>query len=265
LQGFQADGYNVLVGNDKDYLATRVAYKLNLRGPAMTIQTGCSTSLVAICQACSSLLTFQSDLALAGAASISFPQERGYLYQEGAIPSADGHCRAFDANAQGTVFGAGVGVVVLKRYSEALAAGDPIYARIIGQALNNDGSGKLSYFAPSVDGQAEVISLAHAIAGITADTIGYVEAHGTGTPLGDPIEIAGLTQAFRATTRPARLLPDRLVEDQRGPFGSGGGCGGPDQGGTGASSTAGCHLACTTSNPTRRSISASPRSSSIPN
>lgn len=200
LQGFQADGYNLLVGNDKDYLATRVAYKLNLRGPAMTIQTGCSTSLVAICQACSSLLTFQSDLALAGAASISFPQERGYLYQEGAIPSADGHCRAFDADAQGTVFGAGVGVVVLKRYSDALAAGDSIYARILGQALNNDGAGKLSYLAPSVDGQAEVISLAHAVAGITADTIGYVEAHGTGTPLGDPIEIAGLTQAFRATT-----------------------------------------------------------------
>ncbi|MCL4180304.1 MAG: type I polyketide synthase [Verrucomicrobia bacterium] len=200
LQVFQADGYNLLVGNDKDYLATRVAYKLNLRGPALTIQTGCSTSLVAICQACTSLLTYQCDLALAGGASISFPQERGHLYQEGAIPSADGHCRAFDAEAQGTVFGAGVGVVALKRYSEAVAAGDPIYARIIGQALNNDGSSKVSYLAPSVDGQAEVISLAHAIAGITADTIGYIEAHGTGTPLGDPIEIAGLTQAFRATT-----------------------------------------------------------------
>ncbi len=158
LQVFQADGYNLLVGNDKDYLATRVAYKLNLRGPALTIQTGCSTSLVAICQACTSLLTYQCDLALAGGASISFPQERGHLYQEGAIPSADGHCRAFDAEAQGTVFGAGVGVVVLKRYSEAVAAGDPIYARIIGQALNNDGSSKVSYLAPSVDeiGRAHV-------------------------------------------------------------------------------------------------------------
>ena len=200
MRAFQADCYHLLVGNDKDYLATRVAYKLNLRGPAVTIQTGCSTSLVAVSHACAALLSQQCDLALAGGVSVSFPQTRGYLYQEGAIPSADGHCRAFDAEATGTVFGAGVGVVVLKRLSDALAAGDPIYAVIKGTAINNDGSDKVSFSAPSVNGQAEVVALAHAQAGVTADTIGYVEAHGTGTPLGDPIEVAALTQAFRAKT-----------------------------------------------------------------
>ena len=200
IRAFQADRYNLLIGNDKDYLATRVAYKLNLRGPAVGIQTACSTSLVAVTQACASLLSQQCDLALAGGVSVSFPQERGYLYQEGAIPSADGRCRAFDAEATGTVFGAGVGVVVLKRLADALAAGDPIYAVIKSAAINNDGSDKVSFSAPSVNGQAEVVALAHARAGVTADTIGYVEAHGTGTPLGDPIEVAALTQAFRTTT-----------------------------------------------------------------
>jgi acyl transferase domain-containing protein len=199
-RGFQVDGYHLLVGNDKDYLATRVAYKLNLRGPAITVQTACSSSLVAICQACSALLACQCDLALAGGVSISFPQSRGYLYQEGAIASADGHCRPFDADAGGTVFGAGVAIVLLKRLSEALADGDHIYAVVKGVAVNNDGSDKVSFSAPSIAGQAEVIALAHALAGVTADTISYVEAHGTGTPLGDPIELAGLTQAFRATT-----------------------------------------------------------------
>ncbi len=199
-RGFQVDGYNILVGNDKDYLATRVAYKLNLRGPAITIQTACSTSLVAICQAVAALNSFQCDMALAGGVSISFPQVRGYLYEEGAIASADGHCRAFDAAAQGTVFGSGCGVVLLKRLADAVADGDPIYAVIKGAAVNNDGGGKVSYMAPSPEGQADVIALAHALAGVTADEISYVEAHGTGTPLGDPIEIAGLTQAFQATT-----------------------------------------------------------------
>lgn len=197
---FQTDGYPLLLGNDKDYLATRCAYKFNLRGPAVTIQTACSTSLVAVVQAVNALLTYQCDAALAGGVSISFPQERGHLYQEGAIASENGHTRAFDADAQGTIFGSGCGVVLLKRLKDALAEGDHIYATIRGAAVNNDGSDKISYVAPSVNGQAEVISLAHALAGVTADTIDYVEAHGTATPLGDPIEVTALTQAFRATT-----------------------------------------------------------------
>jgi phthiocerol/phenolphthiocerol synthesis type-I polyketide synthase E len=200
VRGFQVDGYNILVGNDKDYLATRVAYKLDLRGPAVAIQTACSTSLVAICQAVSALNAYQCDMALAGGVSISFPQIRGYLYQEGAIASADGHCRAFDAEARGTIFGAGVGVVLLKRLAEAVADRDNIYAVIKGAAINNDGADKVSYMAPSVNGQAEVIALAQALAGVPADSVSYIEAHGTGTPLGDPIEVAALTKAFRVTT-----------------------------------------------------------------
>jgi len=197
---FQADGYPLLIGSDKDYLATRVSYKLDLRGPSVTVQTACSTSLVAVVQAVNALLSYQCDTALAGGVSITFPQARGHLFQDGAILSKDGHCRAFDADATGTVFGHGCGVVVLKRLADAIADHDHIYAVIKGAALNNDGAGKVSYMAPSVDGQAEVISLAHALAGISADTIDYVEAHGTATPLGDPIEVAALTQAFRATT-----------------------------------------------------------------
>ncbi|MCX6981412.1 MAG: type I polyketide synthase [Verrucomicrobia bacterium] len=198
---FQADGYQLLLGNDKDYLATRVSYKLNLRGPSLNIQTACSTSLVAVVQAANALLSYQCDAALAGGVSITFPQERGHVFQDGSIASADGHCRAFDASATGTVFGHGCGVIVLKRLTDALADGDHIYAVIKGAAVNNDGAGKVSYMAPSVAGQSEVISLAHALAGVTADSIGYVEAHGTATPLGDPIEIAALTSAFRATTQ----------------------------------------------------------------
>ena len=189
-----------MMGNEKDYLATRVAYKFNLRGPALNIYTACSTSLVAVCQACTSLLNYQCDAALAGGISITFPQERGYQWTEGGITSPDGHCRAFDVNAAGTVFSSGVGVVVLKRLADAVAEGDQIYAVIRGAALNNDGSAKVSFTAPSVDGHAEVIALAQALAGVAPETISYIEAHGTGTPLGDPIEIAGLTQAFRAGT-----------------------------------------------------------------
>ncbi|HAB14968.1 MAG TPA: type I polyketide synthase [Verrucomicrobiota bacterium] len=200
VRGFQAEGYAALVGNDKDYLATRVAHQFDFRGPALTIQTACSTSLVAIAQACQSLLTFQCDFAVAGGVSVTFPQTRGYIYQEGAIASRDGHCRAFDADASGTVFGSGCGVVLLRRLSDALEARDPIYAIIRSVALNNDGSEKASYLAPSIEGQAEAIALAHALAGVSADTISYVEAHGTGTPIGDPIELAGLTKAFRSTT-----------------------------------------------------------------
>ncbi len=187
-----------MMGNEKDYLATRLAYKLDLRGPALNIQTACSTSLVAVCAAFQSLIGYQCDIALAGGVSVMLPQRRGYLYDEGAITSPDGHCRAFDAKAAGTVFSNGLGVVVLKRLRDALEDGDSILAVVKGSALNNDGSAKVSFTAPSVDGHAQVISLAQALAGIDPDTITYVEAHGTGTPLGDPIEIAGLTQAFRS-------------------------------------------------------------------
>ncbi|MDJ1184731.1 non-ribosomal peptide synthetase/type I polyketide synthase [Roseofilum casamattae] len=188
------------IGQAPDFLPTRVSYKLNLTGPSVNIQTACSTALVAVHSACQSLLNRECDMALAGGVAIRLPQKTGYLHQEGAIFSPDGHCRAFDARAQGTVFGNGAGIVVLKRLSEAIADGDNIYAVIKGSAINNDGSLKVSYAAPSVEGQAAVISEAQAAAGIDASTVSYIETHGTGTPLGDPIEIAALTQAFRETT-----------------------------------------------------------------
>jgi acyl transferase domain-containing protein len=192
--------FQTVIANDKDFLSTRVSYKLNLKGPSLTVQTACSTSLVAVHLACLSLLCCQCDLALAGGVSINLPHKSGYLYQEGGIVSPDGHCRAFDADAQGTVSGSGVGIVVLKRLSDALADGDSIQAVIKGSAINNDGSLKAGYTAPSVQGQARVIAAAHAISGVDPRTISYVEAHGTGTPLGDPVEIEALTQAFRART-----------------------------------------------------------------
>jgi len=198
---YQVGNYLAMMGASLDFLATRVAYKLNLRGPAFTMQAGCATSLLAITQACQSLLTYQSDMALAGAVSISLPQKRGYLYQEGGMVSADGHCKTFDADAQGTVFGSGCGVVLLKRLEDALKDGDNIHAVIRGFGVNNDGSAKVGYTAPSVEGQAQVIALAHAASGVDPSTIGYVEAHGTATPLGDPIELTALTQAFRAHTK----------------------------------------------------------------
>jgi len=200
LSSQQMGAHPSLLGNDKDFLVTRISYKLNLRGPSVVVQSACSTSLVAVCQACQSLLNFQCDLALAGGVSVTFPQKRGYLHEEGGIVSSDGRCRPFDAAAEGTVFGDGVGLVVLKRADEAIRDGDPIHAVIRGFAVNNDGSTKVSYMAPSVDGQAEAIAAAHALAGIDVATIRYVEAHGTGTSLGDPIEVAALTKAFRAGT-----------------------------------------------------------------
>lgn len=196
-----ANSFQKLIGNDKDFLTTRVSYKLNLNGPSITVQTACSTSLVAISLACQSLLNYQCDMALAGGVSIRVPQKTGYLYQFGGILSPDGHCRAFDAKARGTVIGNGVGVVVLKRLTDAIADGDCIHAVIKGSAINNDGSGKVGYTAPSVNGQAEVIAEALALAGVEPETISYVEAHGTGTALGDPIEIAALSNVFRATTK----------------------------------------------------------------
>jgi myxalamid-type polyketide synthase MxaE and MxaD/epothilone polyketide synthase C/epothilone polyketide synthase D len=200
-----ADDLTRLIGNDKDYLATRVSYQLNLKGPSVSVQTACSTSLVAVHLACQSLLNGECDMALAGGVTIRIPQKTGYLYQEGAYLSPDGHCRTFDAQARGTVFGSGAGVVVLKRLSEALADGDCIDAVIKGSAINNDGAVKVGYIAPSAEGQARVISEALAMAGISPRTITYVEAHGTGTPLGDPIEVSALTQVFRAATNARRF------------------------------------------------------------
>ena len=187
-------------GNDKDFLSTRVSHILDLKGPSINVQTACSTSLVAVHFACQALLSGECDMALAGGVTIELPHGRGYLFKEGEILSPDGHCHAFDHRAQGTVFGSGAGVVVLRRLADAIADGDHIWAVIKGTAVNNDGADKAGYLAPSVDGQARAIAEAHAVAGVTADTIGYVECHGTGTYLGDPIEVAALTAAFRETT-----------------------------------------------------------------
>jgi amino acid adenylation domain-containing protein len=197
---YQVGCYPTLLGTNADFLATRVSYKLNLSGPSLTLQTACSTSLVAVCQACQSLLDYQCDMALAGGVSITFPQKRGALYQEGGMISRDGRCRSFDVASQGTVFGSGAGVVLLKRLDDAIADGDHIEGVIRGFAINNDGSAKVGYTAPSGDGQSKVIAMAHELAGIAPDSIGYLEAHGTATPLGDPIEFAALTRAFRLRT-----------------------------------------------------------------
>jgi amino acid adenylation domain-containing protein len=193
-------GFHTVMSNDRDFLTTRASYKLNLRGPSLNVQTACSTSLVAVHLACQALLHHECDLALAGGASVAVPAKAGYLYHEDGIASPDGHCRAFDANAQGCVSGSGIGLVVLKRLADALADGDQIYAVIKGSAINNDGAQKVGYTAPSVDGQAAVIAEALALAEVAPDSVSYVEAHGTGTALGDPIEVAALTQAFRAGT-----------------------------------------------------------------
>ncbi|HVG20572.1 MAG TPA: SDR family NAD(P)-dependent oxidoreductase [Blastocatellia bacterium] len=191
--------YQTMMGSDKDYLTTRVSYKLNLKGPSVDVQTACSTSLVAVHMACQSLLNGECDLALAGGASIMLLKKEGYLYQEGGIFSPDGHCRAFDAKARGCVDGSGVGVVVLKCLEDALESGDHIHAVIKGSAINNDGALKAGYTAPSVRGQAAVIKEAFNAARVRPETISYIEAHGTGTILGDPIEIAALAQAFQAS------------------------------------------------------------------
>ncbi|HEX8139749.1 MAG TPA: SDR family oxidoreductase [Pyrinomonadaceae bacterium] len=190
--------FQIGLGNDFAFLSTRVSYKLNLRGPSYSVHTACSTSLVAVHLACQSLLTGECQIALAGGVAISVPQKTGYMYQPGGIVSPDGHCRAFDAKAQGTIFGSGVGIVVLKRLEDAIADGDTIHAVIKGSAVNNDGSLKASFTAPSVQSQTEVIAEAIAQAEVEPETITYVEAHGTGTSLGDAIEIRALTKAFRA-------------------------------------------------------------------
>jgi amino acid adenylation domain-containing protein/FkbH-like protein len=196
----QVGALQIEFGNDKDHLATRVAFKLNLRGPSLTVQTACSTSLVAVAHAMMALRTGQCEMALAGGITITVPQKRGFNHVEGGMLSPDGHCRPFDARSAGTVFSNGGGVVLLKRLEDAVRDGDHIHAVLRGFGLNNDGGVKHSYAAPSVDGQADVIRRAHLDAGVDPRTITCIEAHGTATPLGDPIEIAGLTDAFRRGT-----------------------------------------------------------------
>ncbi len=190
----------VMLGNEKDYLATRVAHRLNLTGPALSLNTACSTSLVAVAQAVLSLRAGQCRMALAGGVAIHCPPASGHLYQQGAMLSPDGHTRSFDADAQGTVFSDGAGVVLLKRLSDALADGNEILALVRGVAVNNDGRRKASFTAPSVTGQAAVIAAAQRDAGVSPRAIGYVEAHGTATPLGDPVEVESLNRAFRLGT-----------------------------------------------------------------
>jgi len=190
----------IQVANDKDFLATRVSYKLNLGGPSVSVQTACSTALVAVHFACGALLAGECDMALAGAVGVRVP-ENGYPYVPGDVNSPDGRVRAFDAKAQGTMFSSGMGIVVLKRLEDALADGDRIRAVIKGSAVSNDGARKVGFTAPGADGQTRVVRAALLAAEVDPDTIGYVEAHGTGTPVGDPIEIAALTRAFRESTQ----------------------------------------------------------------
>ena len=195
-----AELFQTTILNEKDFLSTRLAYKLNLRGPALTVQTACSTSLVAVHLACQQLMLGECDIALAGGVSIEVPHGSGYLHQEGHILAADGRCRPFDARAQGTVRGSGGAIVVLKRLSAALADGDHVWAVIKGSAINNDGNAKVGFTAPGTEGQAEVIERALQRAKVNPASIGFVEAHGTATPLGDPIEVGALTQTWRRYT-----------------------------------------------------------------
>ncbi len=195
-QGASFDMVSLSLQNDKDHLATRVAHQLNLRGPALAVQTACSSSLLAVHLACASILNGECEMALAGGSSIRVPHHVGYWHEPGSMVSPSGHCRPFDARSDGTIFGSGVGVVLLKPLQDALEDGDRIRAVIRGSAVNNDGSTKMNYAAPNAAGQAEAIAEAHAVAEVDASTISYVESHGTGTPLGDPIEIEGLRQAF---------------------------------------------------------------------
>ncbi|GMQ62974.1 type I polyketide synthase [Vallitalea maricola] len=214
------------IGNDKDSLTTNIAYRMNLSGPAVTVQSSSSTSLVASSLACQSLLTYQCDMAIAGGIAVGPPSVGGYLYQEGGIMSPDGHCRAFDKQANGFVPGMGYGLVVLKRLSDAIEDRDYIWAVIKGFAVNNDGYDKVSYSAPSVTKQSEVIVEAQTIAGISPDTITYIETHGTGTNLGDPIEIAALTEAFRMGTNKKQYCAIGSVKTNIGHLDTAGGVAG---------------------------------------
>ncbi len=195
-----AGGLSAQLGNDKDHIPTRVSYAMNLKGPSISIGTACSSSLVAVHLACQGLLDYHCDMALTGGVTVHSNQIEGYLYNEGGIASPDGHCRTFDSKSGGTVSGCGVGTVVLKRLEDAVRDNDNIYAVVLSSAVNNDGSVKVSYTAPGIDGQSEVIAEAHSIADINPETISYIEAHGTATKLGDPIEIAALKKAFNSST-----------------------------------------------------------------
>lgn len=195
------DGMQLMVTNDKDHLCTQVSYRLNLKGPSVVVQTTCSTSLVAVSMACESLHHGRCDMALAGGVTVRVPQRGGYFYAAGSILSPDGHCRPFDAKAQGTIVGSGVGLIVLKRLADALRDGDNIRAVILGTGINNDGNDKVGYTAPSMRGQSAAIRAAHRMAGVSPESIGYVEAHGTGTILGDPIEISALSEVFRESSK----------------------------------------------------------------
>lgn len=196
-------GFMSLIGNEKDYLATRVAYKFNLHGPAITVQTACSSSLVAVHLAMQSLVLGECDIAVAGGVSVKVPQTAGYLHQDGMPFASDGQCRPFDAAGTGTVFGSGAGVVVLKPLEAAQRDGDHVYAVIRASACNNDGNRKVGFTAPSVDGQADVIRRALALAEVEPGQVSYIEAHGTATPMGDPIEVAALQEAYEAGPRAA--------------------------------------------------------------
>jgi len=216
LENMGIEAASLLIAADRDALATRIAHKLNLTGAALTVQTACSGSLVAIHLACQNLLLGESDVALAGGVSVRLPQARGYLYTQGNIYSPDGHCRPFDVNAEGTVFGSGAGMVVLKRLKDAIADNDFIYAVIAGSAVNNDGSEKVGFTAPAVSGQAAAIAEAMSIAGIGADDIQYVETHGTATALGDAIEIAALAKAYEGRETNAPPCPIGAVKSNIG-------------------------------------------------
>jgi len=205
-----------ILGNDKDSLTTTVSYKLNLRGPSVAVQTFCSTSLVAVHMACRSLRGGECDMALAGGVRVVVPDHQGYLYEQGGLAPSDGHSRSFDAGANGSVLGHGAGIVCLKRLDDALADGDPVLAVIKGSAINNDGSLKAGYTAPSVAGQAEAIVAAFEDAGVEPDDVSYVEAHGSATALGDPIEVAALTKAFRRFTGRAGYCPIGSVKSNFG-------------------------------------------------
>ena len=198
-EGITVEMFNLVLLNDKDYIATRTSHELNLRGPSLSVQTACSSSLVAVHLACQSLLARECDMALAGAAAIRVPHRVGYTYEPGAMVSPSGHCRPFDADSDGTIFGSGVAALILKPLRTACEDGDRIHAVIRGSAVNNDGAMKVTYAAPAVAGQAEVIAEAHAVADVDSSSIGFVETHGTGTPLGDPIEIESLRKAFEVS------------------------------------------------------------------
>ena len=194
----QAGAFQVGTFNEKDYIATRVAHALNLTGPAINVNTACSTSLVALIEACKSIDAGHCDVAIAGGVSVTFPQNSGHLHQTGSIYTPDGHCRPFDAAGAGTLFSDGAGVVVVRRLEDAVAAGDRIYAVVNGFGINNDGGDKASFSAPSITGQANAVAMAQAMANVDPESIGYIEAHGTATPIGDPIEVSALRRVFES-------------------------------------------------------------------